>query len=150
MPPEGLVARRIAAVATALYASRPYLARHSGGELRRHDWVSPDDSLSHAASALWIAAAIPMDRIVHRASSLLVLRTAARAGLGMAALPCYQGDPDPLLRRVRGPIAEKAVSLWLITHPDLRKVARIRAVLDFVAKRLFDHRPLLEGAAPAD
>lgn len=71
--------------------------------------------------------------------------SAARQGLGLAPLPCYVGDADPLLRRFAEPMPELAVSLWLITHPDLRKVARIRAVLDVLAAGLVAHRPLLEG-----
>lgn len=42
-------------------------------------------------------------------------------------------------------LPELAVSLWLITHPDLRKVARIRAALDVLAAGLVAHRPLLKG-----
>jgi len=36
-------------------------------------------------------------------------------------------------------------SLWLLTHPDLRKVARIRSVLDFMADALSGQRGLIEG-----
>jgi hypothetical protein len=35
--------------------------------------------------------------------------------------------------------------LWLLTHPDLRRVARIRAVLDFMAGALARQRSLIEG-----
>jgi hypothetical protein len=36
-------------------------------------------------------------------------------------------------------------SLWLLTHPDLRKVARIRTVLDFMADALSRQRGLIEA-----
>ena len=65
-------------------------------------------------------------------------------------MPCYLGDLDPKLRRVHTPLAEMEVSLWLLTHPDLRRVARIRAVLDFLAQALAEHRPLLEGRRARD
>jgi DNA-binding transcriptional LysR family regulator len=146
--PEGLVARRIATVATALYASPCYLTRYGERDLRDQDWLAPDDSLSHLASARWIRAQISPERLIFRASSLLALRSAARESLGVAALPCFLGDADPLLRRLGGPVPELAVSLWLITHPDLRKVARIRAVLDVLATGLVAQRPLVEGTAP--
>jgi hypothetical protein len=42
-----------------------------------------------------------------------------------------------------------ASALWLLTHPDLRRVARVRAFLDFMAERLAEKRPLLEGRATA-
>jgi DNA-binding transcriptional LysR family regulator len=144
--PEGLVGRRIATLATALYASPNYLARHpEGSDLSSHDWIAPDESLSHLGSAKWMQSAIFPERIIHRGNSLLALRAAARAGIGVAPLPCYLADPDPALRRVHPPLLEMESALWLLTHPDLRRVARIRALLDFLAKWLIDRRQLIEG-----
>ena len=80
-----------------------------------------------------------------RGNSLLALRAAARSGLGVAPLPCYLGDPDPWLVRVHPPLPEMASALWLLTHPDLRRVARVRAVLDFLADSLTRQRPVFEG-----
>jgi DNA-binding transcriptional LysR family regulator len=149
--PEGLVARQLAKVATAPYAAPAYLARRPGeGELSEHDWIGFDDSLSHLGSAKWLAKHVATDRIVCRANSLMALRAAADAGVGVAALPCYLGDADPLLRRVDSALADMEVSLWLLTHPDLRRVARVRTVLDVLAKRLGGARALIEGRRPAD
>jgi DNA-binding transcriptional LysR family regulator len=142
--PDNLVGRRLAAVATAPYAAPDYLARHARGmALSAHDWIGFDDSLGHLRSARWIAANVT--RIVHRANSLMAARAAAQAGMGVAALPCYLGDPDPRLRRVDAPLPDMEVSLWLLTHPDLRRVARVRRVLDFLAHRLAKRRALIEG-----
>jgi molybdate transport repressor ModE-like protein len=133
--PEGMVARRLATIETAIYAAPIYLDGHSGDPLDQ-DWLAPDDSLSHLGSARWIAACIRPERIVHRASSLPALAAAARAGLGLAPIPCFLADDDGRLIRVMPPIPEMETSLWLITHPDLRRTARIRAVLDLIAERL--------------
>jgi DNA-binding transcriptional LysR family regulator len=143
--PENLVGRRIATLATGLYAAPDYLARRSDDDLRRHDWAAPDDSLGHLGSAKWMQAEIPAERVVVRSNSLLALRAAARAGLGVAPLPCYLADPDPALARVRAPLPEMASALWLLTHPDLRRVARIRVFLDFAADWLASRRALIEG-----
>jgi DNA-binding transcriptional LysR family regulator len=143
---EGLVGRRIATLATALYAAPGYLGRHGDRlELRSHDWIVPDESLGHLGSARWLRSAMVPERVVHRANSLLALRAAARAGMGVAPLPCYLADPDPGLRRVHPPLPEMESALWLLTHPDLRRVARIRALLDFVSPWLIDRRRLIEG-----
>ena len=144
--PEGLVGRRIATLATALYAAPDYLARHPDRlDLRAHDWIGPDESLSHLGSAKWMRAEVSPERVMHRANSLLALRAAARAGMGVAPLPCYLADPDLTLRRVHPPLLEMESALWLLTHPDLRRVARIRAFLDFLFKWLLDQRQLIEG-----
>jgi hypothetical protein len=51
--------------------------------------------------------------------------------------------------RVAEPIADMATTLWLITHADLRKAARIRAFLDFIAPELGRLKPRLEGSIEA-
>jgi DNA-binding transcriptional LysR family regulator len=144
--PENLVGRRLAALATAPYASPSYLARQtSRTALAAHAWLGFEESLSHLRSAQWVAANVADARIVYRSNSLTALQAAARAGIGVAALPCYLADPDPSLRRVQAPLADMEVSLWLLTHPDLRRVARIRTVLDFLARHLARQRRLIEG-----
>jgi hypothetical protein len=45
--PEGLVARRIGSVATALYASAAYLTGRRDTPLALHEWLAPDESLAH-------------------------------------------------------------------------------------------------------
>jgi DNA-binding transcriptional LysR family regulator len=144
--PEGLAGRRIATVATALYASSAYLERSDKKRpLREHNWLGFEDSLSHPRSARWVSANVLQERIVFRADSLLALRSAAVAGFGVAALPCYLADPVAELRHVTTPLPEMEASLWLLTHPDIRRVARIRTVLDFLADALTRQRGLIEG-----
>lgn len=121
--PENLMGRRLAALATAPYASPAYLAR---------------------SSAKWIEATVPVI-----ASSTMPTRCEPcrprRGAAGGAALPCYLGDPDPELLRLRAPLEEMQASVWLLTDPNLRRVARIRAVLDFLAHHLAEQRQLIEG-----
>lgn len=142
--PEGLVARRLAGLATAVYRA----SAAGDVDAASADWLAPDDSLAHLGSARWIAAHVAPERIVMRASSLTGLQAAAREGIGVAALPCFMGDPDPRLARVLPPLPEMASSLWLLTHPDLRRTARVRLVLDAVAAHVTRLRRLLDGSAP--
>ncbi|SEE39706.1 transcriptional regulator, LysR family [Rhizobiales bacterium GAS191] len=145
--PEGLVARRLAGVATAAYATADYLKGRTDIDPLALDWLAPDDSLAHLGSARWIADHVEPDRIVHRSSTLMGLLAAARAGMGVAPLPCYLGDTDTTLRRVLPPVPEMASALFLLTHPDLRRMVRIRAVLDMLAARLTPRRRYFEGKA---
>lgn len=143
--PEDLVARRIAGIAIAPFAAPAYLEAQGAQDLAALDWLGPDDSLSHLALARWLRKQVPAERIVYRASSLLALRAAARAGLGVAPLPSYLADEDPALRRLGAPLPAMASALWLITHPDLRHTARVRAFLDFMGERLARLRDRLEA-----
>jgi DNA-binding transcriptional LysR family regulator len=149
-PPQGLTGRRVSAIAFAIYASPQYLAEHGdAGDLASHDWVVPSDELAGTSVARWMRAAIPHARVALKTNSLLVLRHAAAAHLGLAALPCYLGDSSRDLVRIHPPIAAMTTALWILTHEDLRRTARIRAFVRFAADALSRQRPLLEGASPA-
>jgi DNA-binding transcriptional LysR family regulator len=145
-PPDLLVGRRVATIASALYAASDYLKRRPKRlPLPQHDWAAPDETLAHLKAAQWIAATVPPERIVFRTGSLFTLCGAVRAGLGVAPLPCYLGDSDPALRRLGDTVPEFETELWLLTHPDLRRVARIRAFMDFMAPALAGYGPLFAG-----
>ena len=146
-PPETLVGRRIAKIAFAIYGSSQYLSRRrKTDDLAGHQWVGPDDSLADTSVARWMRSELPESEVVLRADSLLGMREAARVGLGLAALPCYLGDTSPGLVCVHRPIAAMQTMLWILTHEDLRRTARIRAFTEFAAKAFARRRPLLEGA----
>ena len=146
-PPETLVGRRIAKIAFAIYGSSQYLSkRRKIDDLAAHQWVGPDDSLADTSVAQWMRAELPESDVVLRADSLLGMREAARAGLGLAALPCYLADTSPGLVCVHRPIAALQTTLWILTHEDLRHTARIRAFTEFAANAFARRRPLLEGA----
>jgi DNA-binding transcriptional LysR family regulator len=146
-PPETLVGRRVAKIAFAIYGSPSYLARHGHArELTEHLWLAPDESLAGTAVGRWMRATLPAADIALVADSLLSLRQAAQAGLGLAALPCYLGDTSPGLVCVHEPIPQLETALWLLTHSDLRNTARIRAFIEFTGSAFAQRRPLLEGA----
>jgi DNA-binding transcriptional LysR family regulator len=145
-PPEALIGRRIAKIAFAIYGSPHYLAKHKAKDLADYQWIGPDDSLAGTSVAQWMRSELPESEIALRTDSLLGLRQAAQAGLGLAALPCYLGDTAPDLVCVHPPIAEMETALWILTHEDLRHTARIRAFTEFAASAFSRRRPLLEGA----
>ena len=89
---------------------------------------------------------LPGSDITLRADSLVAMRQAALAGLGLAALPCYLGDTSPGLVCVHPPVEAMETALWILTHEDLRHTARIRAFTEFAAGAFVRRRPLLEGA----
>ena len=145
-PPPTLVGRRICGVATAVYGASDYVATPSSvRDPSAHPWIAPDDSLDQLASARWLRKTLGAVRPVLRTNNLMGLLAAAKAGMGLAALPCFLGDGAAELRRVGPPVSELATDLWLLTHRDLRHVARVRAFLDFVDKGLRRMSGAFEG-----
>jgi DNA-binding transcriptional LysR family regulator len=149
-PSELLLGRRIADIAHAVYGSRGYLARHDDKDIAAHDWIGLDDALAGTVIAGWMRENLHSARITCRVDALPALRDAAAAGLGLALLPCYVGDLAPGLRRVAPKaLAAPRSALWLLTHDDLKRTARIRATLDFLARALASERALFEGKRAA-
>jgi DNA-binding transcriptional LysR family regulator len=153
-PAQGdLFGRKLASMAWAVYGAPAYLARRGApatlDELGRHRIVGWGETALPVRAAAWLAETVPAAAVAYRTSSLVNQLTAAREGVGLAALPCYLADPEPGLRRVLGPVPELARELWLITHRDLRRTARVRAFMESVGEGLLARRHLLEGTAPA-
>ena len=74
------------------------------------------------------------------------MRSMARAGLGVAILPAYMADTDPSMRRVIDETTvETAPDIWVLTHPDVRRMARVRIFADFISKAIIADRDLFEG-----
>lgn len=126
-PPEHLVGRRVGCIGQAVYARADSAA---------DAWVGPDRHLGYAALDAWMTENGANERCRYRVDTMFGMLAAARNGLGRAVLPCYLADAEPALERIGEPIPELATDLWLLTHPDLRRVARIRAFMAFVAEAL--------------
>jgi DNA-binding transcriptional LysR family regulator len=145
-PSELLVGRRVADIAHSVYGSHAYLSRRDGKDLSVHDWIGLDDALASTVIRRWMDKNVGATQIACRVDALPALRDAADAGVGLAMLPCYVGDLSPALRRVSPRVLpEPRSALWLLTHDDLKRTARIRATVDFLAKALASERTLLEG-----
>ncbi|MGB7756086.1 MAG: LysR family transcriptional regulator [Salinisphaera sp.] len=124
-PPEALIAQRLGRIAMA-----PYVA--AGEESRTSStWLGLDDSVYFPALSAWMQSQ-GIDDSGWRIDTLLGLASAVRRGAGAALLPCYLADADPALVRIGEPVPELATDLWLLVHPDLRRVARVRAVRDAI------------------
>lgn len=136
-PPETLVGRRICPVGFAPFAAPGMSAG---------PWLAPDESLSGSVAGRWMRANVPNADVAARADSLLALRDLAAVGLGRAVLPCYLGDRDPRLVRAGPLLPDVASELWVLTHEDLRRTARVRVLLEFVGEVLAEESGLIEGA----
>jgi len=142
-PPETLAGRRIAGLASAVYAAAGTAA--DGADQR---WIAWEEGGGPLLVARWLADHVDRHAIAYRSNSMLNQASGARAGLGLAVLPCFLGDGDPRLQRISGPLPELETELWLLTHPDLQRTARIRALLDLLYEALRNRRAQFEGSPP--
>jgi DNA-binding transcriptional LysR family regulator len=144
-PPETLIGRRIGAIRWAIYAS-PQLAAEYGAEIvEKAPWVGFGDHLGSPAGKRWTERNIGQRRLVCRVNSVLSMAEAIAASAGAGVLPCFIGNNRADLVRLPHPLTELDIDLWVLTHPDLRHSARVRAFTEYVGGELVKLRKTLEG-----
>jgi DNA-binding transcriptional LysR family regulator len=151
-PKEGdLWGRRLSAIAWGLYAAPAYLEATGGplsnpSEIDRHSLIGWEETTSGIGAADWLSRAAPSKAFVYRTNSLVNQLVAAKAGIGLALMPCYLADHDAgVARALAEPLKELEGELWIVTHADLKNTARVRAFFDLVGEGLIRERPLFEG-----
>lgn len=125
---KGLVARRLGSLAYGLYGARAYV--EATPEPYRV-FLGYDEELAQSPQQIWLEALAQGRPIVFQSNDLSSLISAARAGMGLAALPhvlARAADDLVCVAEEDGVTRE----LWLLVHPDLRRAARVRAVMDHV------------------
>ena len=131
-----LFGRKLADIRWAVYAASDYVAaRGAPGDeagLSGHALIGWAEATQGIKAANWLTETVAGEAVVYRSSSVLNQLSAAKAGIGLAVLPCYLGDPERDLRRVIGPIRSLTTELWLITHKALKDAARVRAFMELV------------------
>lgn len=133
-----ILARRMATLPYGAYM--PVSVRGTGQDL---PWISYEEGMAHLPQARWMAAMAPKHGglatlAVNDADALV---HAVQAGLGRTLLPRIVGD------RLSG-IKRLAVSdepppgreLWLLIHRDLRPLARVAAVIDWLEATMATNR----------
>jgi DNA-binding transcriptional LysR family regulator len=124
-----VVARKVGPMAFGLYASPGYLARHSPD---RFVFIGYDDTADGLPQQEWLKAIAGPRPMVFQTTELEAQWAAARTGVGIAALPHYLGERDAQLTRVEIPSRSLIRHVWLAVHRDLRRVAAIRVVMQFL------------------
>jgi DNA-binding transcriptional LysR family regulator len=148
-PPEALVGRRVAVMRYAVYAAKAIVGRRRGAPvLQELPWVGFDERIAHFQIAKWFREALPQVRPRLRLDSMPALLEAAAAGIGAALLPTFAGSQEPRLLRVTPPIEGPEMGLWLLSHPELRGNARVRALAGFLAQAVPLELERLASAGP--
>jgi DNA-binding transcriptional LysR family regulator len=132
-----LVSRPLARYRLRLYAARTYLADAlpvaAPADLRRHPLVGYMPDFVYAPELDYLDEILPDLTPRLRSSSIDAQYRMLLAGAGIGVLPCFMGDADPALARVLPALAIER-TFWLVTHQDLRDMARIRATTDWLGE----------------
>jgi DNA-binding transcriptional LysR family regulator len=132
----GLFVRRIGSFGFSLYGAASYLEKTPP---HAFTFIGYDASMAGSPQEVWLRTIIGEREVVLRTNDLETQVAAARAGLGIAALPHYLGDGDARLQR--HVVAGRPISrdVWLAVHRDLRQLPAVRAVMEFLVSCLKPH-----------
>lgn len=121
------IIRRIGTVEFALYA----ISELADQPPQKWRFIAFDETLAHVPQQRWLeefAAGRPIDLLTGDFHSQFA---AARAGLGVALLPCVMAEPCRQLVRVTAEQPE-ARPVWMVIHADLKRAPAVRAVAEML------------------
>ncbi len=107
----------------------------SEADLADQRFVSSDDAESRAPFDRWLAARVPRARMVFRSNDPEARTAAVRAGVGLGFLSQRSSGDEAGLVQVMPPEPDWQIEMWLVTHVDLHRSAKVQAFLE-AAKRL--------------
>jgi DNA-binding transcriptional LysR family regulator len=141
---EALVGYKIAEGAWAVYASRSYVECHGrpdcAADIARHRVVKSEHS-----GGWWLGTVAPHATIAACSESPSGVVLAVKSGVGIAPLPIAVGDAESELVRVIDNVPEMLTHFYLLIHPDMQCVPRVRAFCDFVVSEIKTFRAALTG-----
>ena len=132
-PPDDLIGKKLVGQSVCVYGTVKWR------DVFPRDWIVKDKL------EVLEAMAKPEDRIVLSSPSKLARFSAARAGLGLAMLPCRVADTAEELVRYTKPTA--GLDIWLLYHPDLKRSMRVRSFADYIVDVFQKQKDLFEPQA---
>lgn len=143
-PPDKLVGRKLVNIGMAVYGLK---ADYPEGVSCLHElpWVGPGARLMDQPLREWMVAKGFDDQCHFRVDTLIGMLSGVKSGCGVAVLPCYLADGEADLVQLSNPIASLSYQLWFLFHPDLRGVARISSLLEYMTEAVRRHQDRLAG-----
>jgi DNA-binding transcriptional LysR family regulator len=152
-PPQDMVGRPLNHIALAAYGSSVVLDGLGGvsatladtGELAAAwvDWAAKGEVMAMYADLR--ERYFPNVHVQLRCDQVLMQHACLRAHMGVGILPCYLGDADATLLRLEHMPVQQGPTLWLLTHPDLRRTRRVQLLMEYVREVFVRRENELKG-----
>jgi len=139
--PEHLVGRQLGELRMRVYAKRgaanlPQRVLPTAQLCRDYPWIGFDRERRSRFFDRWMLEHVPAENVVMRLDLLHPAVAMARTGLALALLPTSVERYEPELVPVSPVLDDVSTPVWLLTHPDLRHTARVRAFMQEVGAAL--------------
>jgi DNA-binding transcriptional LysR family regulator len=138
--PEHWVGRTLGTVQYRVYARRgaeglPQQVAPLATLLAEAPWIAFEREASNLYGR-WMRQHIPPQQVRQRVDIFNSMVAMLRTGLGIGVLPVFAAHAEPDLLPVSDLVEALETPLWILTHPDLRRTARIRAFMQHVGDAL--------------
>ncbi len=136
-PPPHLIGSRLGTLSSAVFAAQAYLERSAQPlRLEDADWIALDESLADHPSVRWRRQHYPKVKPRYRCNSVLSVSGSVVWGLGVGVAPLFLLKDHPGIRIVEGPLEELQTELWILAHPDIRHLHRVKILFSFLRENL--------------
>ncbi len=135
-PPDDLVGRKLGRMPAAIYAARKLGLDADSVDLRTLPWVRWQEPWKQQRLETWPDEQYPGAQVAARVDSYTTLEQLVVLGVGIAILTPWSADDRDNLVQLTDTIDELGMDLWLLMHPDLRGVRRVKAVNDALTHTL--------------
>jgi len=144
-----LIAWKLCDYRLRLFASRDYLASYppikSIDDLSQHDFVSYIEDLIEMPELRFFDNTIKNAHVVFRSTNVSAQFNAILEGLGLGLVHCFMAQRENRLQVILPEQVSVERTYWLLVHEDLRRVARVDAVCQFLTRILGQDPALMMG-----
>lgn len=134
---QDLVVRKLGSIAFGVYASCDYLGRCGEPDMddgyASHQLITLLEDRELPAHVAWLSEHASRAEVVLRSDNYETQHWATACGCGLAVLPRFRADAEPVLRRLATQAPVPSADIWLGVHRENRDKPRVRAVLDCIA-----------------
>lgn len=130
-----VIQRKLMHVDYALYGRIDLVPPHPG-DGDGQTLISMDSAFGELPDVVWVKRMLPNAKIAFGSNNRGAQARMCAEGGGVAVLPCPLGDTTSGLRRIDLGEAPPGRDVWLGYHRDLRRLARLRALLDATIEAL--------------
>ena len=144
-PPDASLGRKICDFRFAIYSSPQYLKHNKHKVIAEQNWSLLQGTVDWLVPTIWKKKSHGERQIVFSSAASMSVLNACAEGLGFTLMPCYLADVDKRLQRIGDPIEALTIELWVLTHPDLRHTARVKALIVYLREQLEKEADLFAG-----
>lgn len=132
-----VVSRKLLHMPYGVYAATDHPLPHAGDGTGT-GLITMDVAFANMPDVAWLQRMLPNAHVALRSNARAVQAWMCARGAGIAVLPRPLGDSFSGLQRIDLGEQPPTRETWLGYHRDMRRLARLRALLDLVVERLAD------------